>query len=65
MPQVMEFYPIEDPQSGLYMTGVAWQEQGTGDVYVSAAVLFGIGSGGQGGGAGTITNDAGLRLLTT
>lgn len=62
VPQVMEFYPIEDPESGLFLTGVAWQEVGTGDVYVSAAVLFGVGAGNQGGAAGTITDNAGYLL---
>lgn len=62
VPQVMEFYPITDEESGLYMTGVAWQEVGTGDVYVSAAILFGVSAGSQGGGAGKITDSAGVLL---
>ncbi|MDB6022925.1 MAG: p22 coat protein [Pedosphaera sp.] len=62
IPQVMEFYPMEDTETGLFITGVAWQEVGTGDVYVSAAVLFGIGAGNQGGAAGTITDNAGYLL---
>jgi hypothetical protein len=60
VPKVMEFYPIQDEESGLFMTGVGWQEVGTGDVYVSAALLFGIGAGSQGGGAGKITDSAGV-----
>ena len=65
VPQIMEFYPIEDEESGLFMTGVAWQEVGTGDVYVSAAILFGVGAGSQGGVAGTITDNAGCLVLTS
>ena len=62
IPQIMELYPMEDPETGLNMTGVGWQEPGTGDVYVSAAILFGLGLGNQGGAAGTITDKAGYFL---
>jgi hypothetical protein len=62
VPRVMEFYPLEDSESGLYMTGVAWQEVGTGDVYVSAAILFGVSCGNQGGAPGAITDSAGLLI---
>jgi hypothetical protein len=63
VPKVMEFYPITDPESGINMTGAAWQEVGTGDVYVAAGLLFGIGAGKQGGAAGTITDNGGVRLV--
>ena len=62
VPQIMEFYPMQDEESGIFMTGVAWQEVGTGDVYVSAGVLFGVGAGNQGGAAGTITDNGGLLI---
>ncbi len=64
VPQVMQFYPMEDAQSGLFMTGVAWQEQGTGDVYVACGILIGTAAGNQGGAAGTITDNAGVLLQT-
>lgn len=64
VPKVMEFYPLMDEGSGIFMTGAAWQEVGTGDVYVAAAILFGTGSGAQGGVAGTITDKAGVRLIS-
>ena len=57
----MEFYPIEDQESGLYLMGVAWQEVGTGNTYVSAALLFRASCGNQGGAPGAITDNA--RLL--
>lgn len=60
--QIMNFYPISDPETGLEMTGVAYQQPGTGDVYVAAGVLYGIGSGDQGGAADSITGKAGLRV---
>lgn len=64
VPRVMDFYPIEDPETGLFMTGASWQEVGTGDVYVGAGILFGVGAGKQGGVAGTITDNAGLPIYT-
>lgn len=62
VPQVMDFHSIQDPESGLFMTGVGWQEAGTGDVYVSAGILFGVSAGAQGGAANSITDQAGLIL---
>ena len=64
IPTVMEFHGLKDEQSGLELCGVGWQEGGTGDVYLSAAILFGIGCGNQGGAAGTMTDNAGLKLLS-
>lgn len=45
VPQIMQFYPMTDEETGLQMTGVAWQAVGTGDVFVSAAVLYGVTAG--------------------
>ena len=64
VPSVMEFWPLTDAESGLEICGIGWQEAGTGDVIVSAAILFGIGCGNQGGVAGTMTDNAGLKLLS-
>jgi hypothetical protein len=64
VPKVMEFYPMHDETSGLNLTGAAWQEAGTGDVYVALGLLFGIGAGKQGGANGTITDNAGVRYVT-
>jgi hypothetical protein len=64
VPRVMEFWPLTDAESGLELCGVGWQESGTGDVIVSAAILFGIGAGNQGTGAGAMTDNAGLKLLS-
>jgi hypothetical protein len=60
--KIMQFYPMADPSTGLEMTGVAWQKQGTGDVIVSAAVLYGVAGGSQGGAADAITDKAGYWL---
>lgn len=69
VPQVMQFYPISDPETGLEMTGVAWQQPGTGDVYVSCGVLYGVNAGAGVPGdsptvAGRGTDLAGLRIVT-
>jgi hypothetical protein len=65
VPKIMDFYPIEDPETKLPLLGVAWQEVGTGDVYVSAAILFGVGAGNQGGAPGSITDNAGLLIRSS
>ncbi len=63
VPKVMEFYPMTDEESGINMTGAAWQEAGTGDVFVSCGILFGVSAGKQGGANGTITDNAGCRIV--
>ena len=45
VPQIIQFFPMTDPETGLEMTGVAWQAQNTGDVFVSCAVLYGVNAG--------------------
>lgn len=62
--EIMQFYPIADPESKIQMTGVAWQQPGTGDVYVSSAVLFGNAGGSNGGATGAVTDNAGLRVTS-
>lgn len=62
VPKVMEFFPLEDAESGVFMTGATWQKTGTGDVYLAAGILFGVGAGKQGGANGTITDNAGIRF---
>jgi hypothetical protein len=64
VPKIMEFYPMSDAMSGVEMTGVAWQEAGTGDVFIGAGLLFGVGAGKQGGANGAITDNAGIRIVT-
>lgn len=64
VPEVMSFFPIEDPDTGLFMLGVGWQEAGTGDVYVSVCILYGVAAGKQGGANDAITDKAGYRVTT-
>ncbi len=64
VPMAMEFANARDTESGLELTAVTWQEGGTGDTYLSVAILFGIGVGNQLGAAGAITDYAGLLIKT-
>jgi hypothetical protein len=43
--RVMELWPLRDEESGLELIGISWQEGGTGDVYVAAALPFSVGCG--------------------
>ena len=63
-PEVMRFFPMSDPESGIQAVGVMWQEPGTGDVIVSVGILFGISVGNQGGANGSITDNAGVVVTT-
>jgi hypothetical protein len=62
--EVIRFYPLEDPDSKLQLTGISFQEGGTGDIILSVAILFGVHVGNGGGAAGSITDNAGLKLVT-
>ncbi|HWX19510.1 MAG TPA: hypothetical protein VN578_06345 [Candidatus Binatia bacterium] len=62
--EVMKFDSLRDEGSGLELCGISWQEAGSGDLYLSAAVLFGTGVGNQGGAAGSMTDNAGLLIKT-
>lgn len=64
IPTVMRFESVTDPETGLTLTGIAWQEQGTADVYVSVAVLYGAKAGAQGGAADSKTDKSGHLLVT-
>src|ERR1035437_2465248 len=64
IPRVMDFHGLRDEESGLELCGISWQEGGTGDVFLSAAILFGITAGNQGGAAGSLTDAAGLKLIS-
>lgn len=64
IPDVARFETVTDPTSGLTLLGIAWQEQGTFDAYVTLAVLYGATAGKQGGSNGTILDKTGVRLAT-
>jgi hypothetical protein len=62
--KVMDFQSLRDADTGLELAFISWQEAGTGDVYLSSAILFGIHTGNAGGAAGTITDNAGCLIQT-
>jgi hypothetical protein len=64
VPKVMSFDSVRDSESELELCGISWQEAGTGDVYLTVAILFGVGVGNQGGALGTVTDNAGCLILT-
>lgn len=53
-----------DPGSDLSMMAIAEQEQGTLDGYLAIAMVWGSSVGAQGGSAGSLTDNAGVRLVT-
>ena len=54
--------PFVGDETGLELCGITWQEGGTGDTYVSAALLFGVSVGNGGGAAGAMTDYAGTLI---
>lgn len=64
--KVMNVEYITDPESGLTMAAITWQEAGTGDVYLVFTMVYGKGLGRQSGGAavGALTDYAGHRLVS-
>lgn len=64
IPQIANFEVLEHPDTGLRFLGIAWQEQGTFDVYVTVAILYGASVGAQAGGANAITDKACTKTVT-
>lgn len=66
IPQVMRHEIVQDPESGLALMAIFWQEQGTADVYMTVTLLWGSIAGKQAGAsaAGTAADYAGHRLVT-
>lgn len=64
IPQTMKFDTMQDPDTGLTLTGVSWQEAGTGDLFFSIAALYGASAGSQTTGAGLICDYAGHIVKT-
>jgi hypothetical protein len=64
VPKIANFETLTDDQSGLSMMAIAYQKQGTFDIWLTIALLFGASVGAQGGGAAAKTDSAGIRLRT-
>ncbi len=64
VPSIASFETVTDPDSGLSLLGICWQKQGTFDVWMTIALLYGAKAGSQGGGAGVKCDYAGHRVVT-
>lgn len=64
IPMSMRMDPFTEPESGLTMMLVGWQQPGMADVYVSPTMIWGSAVGRQSGAANTITDKAAVRLIT-
>ena len=65
IPENMAIFPMQDPATGLPFTAAGYQKYGTGDIIFALAILFGVGAGNQGGAGDTITDRAGVRLVSS
>ena len=57
-------YVVTDPETGMSLLGIEWQEPGTFDLYLTVAAMWGSAVGAQSGAAGAITDKAGYRVVT-
>lgn len=68
VPQMAKVEVVQDPESGLALLAITWQEQGTFDTYVTLAWMYGIVAGAQGAAAaatsGTLTAGQTYRIAT-
>src|ERR1035437_1975002 len=65
VPRTAAFTSAVDSESGLPFTAVGYEKQVNGDVVFSLGLLFGVAAGNQGGAADTITDRAGIRVVTS
>jgi len=54
-----------DPSTGITLMMIKHTKPGTLDKFITFVMLYGSAAGAQGGSAGTITDKAGVRLITT
>ncbi|EIP96870.1 P22 coat protein [Opitutaceae bacterium TAV1] len=66
IPQVMGRDVVTDPDTGITMAAVSWQEPGTGDVFWSPTIVWGKSLGRQGAAnaAGALVDYAGHRIIS-
>jgi hypothetical protein len=55
---------VQDPESGLAIQGFAEIDPNTHNIYIVSTIMYGAIGGAQGGGAGTLTDYAGHRVVT-
>lgn len=64
IPSIAKVETVTDPDTGLTLMGITWQEAGTFDLYTTLVWVYGMAAGKQGGSAGAITDYGGHRLIT-
>jgi hypothetical protein len=64
IPQVVATETVTDPDTGLSLLGIKWQDAPTLDSYCTVALIYGVSAGAQGGAAGAITDKAAVRVVT-
>ena len=64
IPSVASASVQQDPETGIALLAIMHQQPGTLDMFLTLTLLYGAAAGKQGGSAGTITDKAGVRLIT-
>jgi hypothetical protein len=64
IPQVHKVQPVQDPESMIAVLAIMWQQSGKLDIFATVTALWGSAVGAQSGVAGTVTDKAGLRLIS-
>jgi len=67
IPAIGRMQPVTDPETGLTMLSIGWQDPGTFDVYITLALIWGstVGKFNSDGVAGTRLDKAAVRLIAT
>lgn len=64
VPQTAQFTPVRDEDTGLTLTMITYQEQGTANLVMTVAAMYGVSCGKRDGSANTITDRAGILLTS-
>lgn len=65
VPSIARFATATDADTGLSLLGIYWQKQGTFDVWMTIALLYGAKAGTAGGAANAKTDKAGCKVVTS
>lgn len=63
-PAAANFETITDPDTGLTLLGITWQQPGTFHIFMSVTLMWGWSVGSAGGSAGDIADYCGHRIIT-
>lgn len=64
IPQTHRVQTVQDPETMIAVMAIMWQQSGKLDIFATVAALWGSAVGAQAGAAGTVTDKAGLRLIS-